>query len=153
MPCQYFKGISPLLSHITFIALGIAFLILVVLTISDFRENIQDRWLNVQYNNVLENVKNEIMKLNSISDNSEIAPSVGETIILGKSKINFPDKISNKKFTITLSDGVISVTDDVNITKTINVDLNLSGSSFLPAYLQLERQNNNGVIINRVMIS
>ena len=93
------------------------------------------------------------MKLNSISDNSEIAPSVGETIILGKSKINFPDKISNKKFTITLSDGVISVTDDVNITKTINVDLNLSGSSFLPAYLQLERQNNNGVITNRVMIS
>ncbi|MFQ6020768.1 MAG: hypothetical protein ACE5J4_01975 [Candidatus Aenigmatarchaeota archaeon] len=128
------KGISNVLSHTIYLLLGLTTLILILITLSTLRTDIERNSITSQLSYSIEFVKDEILSLNNIAENSD-DPSA-------EIEITLPEKIGNKKYTIELyQKGLKIYLNDIEVNRKINIDADLEGRSDLPAFLKLERIN------------
>jgi len=147
-----YKGLSPLVSHVIYVSLSFILLIFVITSLSNTRGEIQKQYSSTEYSRIAESIKNGIIEFELLSKDSESIPDNGNFIILGRQKLNVP-LAANTNVLIALSGNSIVVSGENNVvTRTIITTLQLSGSEYLPAYLQLRRQNNNGNIVNIVEV-
>lgn len=150
-------GVSVILSHTTFLAVGIVALMVILISVFNVSTDIREQSLKAQLTFVAETLKSEILNLYELSEHSDLLPDEGETLLIEEIKPNIPEKISEKRYTIKFSPGNVTVRTNiqnqiVEINRSINVIITLNGTAITPAVLKLERSNIGGIISNEIRL-
>lgn len=140
------KAVSPILSHTILLAIGLAAITLILISVSSFSADMEKTSVTSQLSYVAEFVKNEILRIYSLVDQSNTTNKV---------QLNLPERIGNKPYIIELYQNGLKVemslrNDLVEINKKINISAILNGTSSLPASLIQQRLENGDILISLV---
>lgn len=133
------KGMYPTLSHSILLLLGLLTMSMIILTISTSLSRIETDLTATELNFVADSVKNKIMEVYSYANQSS-------TYVTGLFNLDLPEEIGNKKYSITLYQNglVVNATlksGSIGVVRNLAIDAELSGSSFMPVSVKLEKQN------------
>jgi hypothetical protein len=136
------KGVYPTLSHSILLLLGLISMSLLIVAILSSLSRIEINLTTVELNFVADAVKNKIMGVYSFANQSS-------SYATGLFQLDLPEKIGNKKYIITLYQNGLTVNatvknESIEISRTLTIDAELNGSSFMPVSISLEKRN--GVI-------
>jgi len=136
------KGIYPFLSYTTLIAIGFVVLTLLLIFVFDLTTNIEEKHILSQLDYTAGYVKGEILKL--YAANAE-----------GKFKLSVPETIANKKYTIGLDQNNLTVklilrNKPIEVTRTIKINATLTGLSYLPASIEMEKLSDGNILIRLI---
>jgi len=125
------KALYPPLSYTLFIVISIATLSVILLTVNLFSENIQRDFAYSQLNYVKEVVRQDILKL--YSTNAE-----------GKFQLSIPKNIIGKQYSIELDQKNLKLSLEfknkrIEAEGFVNVSASLSGKSYVPASIEMNR--------------
>jgi len=129
------KGVSPLLSYSTLLAVGFIAVALILFTVSDFADDIGKRFTKAQIDFVAESIKTDILKLYALRSEGKILLSV-------------PENIGNKKYMIELNQNELKVSigfknEIIEVKKQVKINATLNGSSYPPASIEMKRYLDN----------
>jgi len=129
------KGVSPLLSYSTLLAVGFIAVALILFTVSDFADDIGKRFTKAQIDFVAESIKTDILKLYALGSEGKILLSV-------------PENIGNKKYMIELIQNELMVkinfkNEIIEVKKQLKINATLNGSSYPPASIEMKRYPDN----------
>lgn len=145
------KAQSQLLSHMIYVVLGFAAITLIFFSLTNLSSDVKKASIEIQSGYIAEAIKSEIMRLYSASEDSNFIPD--QSAVLGKYELSLPERIAQEKYTVYLSQDMISVrTSGLEVNRSINIDVKLKGFSTLPAHLELSRENQNGVPVDTISL-
>ena len=131
------KGISTLVSHAIYVALGIVVMGSFLVFAGNLKTGMDEQSMDSQLSTVAEAVRQDIVKLYLISKDSAT-----DTGSIAKFSVGFPEKIGGRSYTITLSENLITVTSAVaEVKREVDVDISLEGSAVMPACLELVKES------------
>ncbi len=127
------KALYPPLSYTLFIVISIAALSVILVTVNLFSENIQRDFAFNQLSYVTEVVRQDILKL--YSTNAE-----------GKFQLSIPKNIIGKQYSIELNQKNLKLSlefknERIEAESFVNVSASLSGRSYAPASIEMNRTN------------
>jgi len=132
------KGISPLISHALFLAIGIGVLIMILATVNTVKEEITETSVTIQLTAVADSIAEQVLDVYYIYEDSNTA-----TV---KIKLDIPDKIGNKPYGIFFNNKIVlegtADQNKVTIERNLSIPIEFSGRVQAPGYLTLE----NGII-------
>ncbi len=129
------RGVAEIVTHSLYFTIAIVALILVYFTIAGIGNDISKKYVRANLEFVSDFVKNDILRVYSIYQNSNSTPSI---------PLEISDKISGKKYIVDLSGSQITVRlGDVEVKNNVSIDMLLQGSASLPASLTVE----NGFVV------
>jgi hypothetical protein len=68
-------------------------------------------------------------------------------------KLDLPDKISNNKYSLKFDGNVLSIkSGEIEINRTLNINIDLEGEALPSAFLQLKRENSNNIIKDKIVL-
>lgn len=140
------KAISPILSHTILLAIGLAAITLILISISSFSADMEKMSVTSQLSYAAEFVKDEILRIYSLANQSDTTNKV---------QLSLPERIGNKPYIIELYQNGLKVeislrNDLLEINKKINISATLNGTSSLPASLVQQRLENGDILISLV---
>jgi len=133
------KGIYPTLSHSILLLLGLISMSVIILAISTSLSRTERDLTVVELNFIADSVKNKIVEVYSLANQSS-------SYSTGLFYLDLPEKIGNKKYSITLYQNSLIVNatvknEPIEIIRTLGIDAELSGSYFMPVSIKIEKQN------------
>ena len=136
---DFMKGVYPTLSHSILLLLSLIAMSLIIASISISLSRTETSLVSVELNFFADSVKNKILEAYSLANQSS-------NYTEGKFQINLPEKIGNKKYSITLYQNILLVNTSVNnepieISRILSIDAELSGTSFMPVSIKVDKQN------------
>jgi hypothetical protein len=129
------KGVYPTLSHSLLLLLGLLSLGLIVVSVSASLARTEKNLITLELNYVANSVEDKILEVYSLADSNYST---------GKFRLDLPERIGNRKYSLTLTGNVLLVNmtvrgEPIEISRSLNIDAELNGSSFMPASISLER--------------
>jgi hypothetical protein len=133
------RGIYPTLSHSILLLLSLIAMSLIIASISISLSRTEANLVLVELNFVADSVKNKILEAYSLANQSS-------NYTTGLFQLNLPEKIGNKKYSITLYQNSLLVNTSVNnepieINRILPIDAELNGTYFLPVSIKVEKEN------------
>jgi hypothetical protein len=133
------RGVYPTLSHSILLLLSLIAMSLIITSISISLSRTEKNLVTVEMNFFADSIKNKILEAYSLANQSS-------NYTEGSFRINLPDRIGNKKYSITLYQNGLLVNTSVKnepiaISRTFNIDAELSGSTFMPTSISFEKKN------------
>jgi hypothetical protein len=127
------KALYPPLSYALFIAIGIAALSMIMVFINNFTDGIQRNYAYNQLEYTADVIKDDILKLYS-------------TGAEGRIDVNAPTEIAGKQYTIELNQNNLTLSlfmgnRLLEVNRSINIDASLSGRSYAPVSVEMEKLN------------
>ena len=140
------RGLSTMLSHAIYLALGIMVMGALLIYAADIRVDMDEQTMNTQLSIVAESVKDDVFDLYLLSkDSGFIATS--ENISIARIDLDFPERIGDRDYEIILQEDRITVSSSLaTVTKEIDIDINMEGTAKIPAYLELVRETTGDTI-------
>ncbi len=140
------KAISVVLSHMTYLAVGIVALSLIVASVYIWGDKIEERYLQGQLDLTVSLVRDKVFEINHISETSNLVPVIGENHTIIEIETEIPDKISNKKYTIEFNSNKIiassTTSKNIEVESMILVPFDIVDSSVLtPFTIKLVRDS------------
>jgi len=150
------KGISPLVGHTIYIAIAITALGMMLVSVSQVKENTEDASAINQMNLYSDRILSSVSKLYSFSNQLEYEPSSGEEMILMQLKPSVPRMIAGNKYQISLSSVlktsmVTSFGKSVEVERELPMTIGFDGESSGPVVLKLIRYN-DGEIKDKIVV-
>lgn len=170
------KGISVIVSHAAFLAVGVAALIIISAMVWSVYDSVVKEEIRKDLTKVSQAMAGEIVKLYSLKD-FPARPSANTSILLGKSSLNLQQKAGGRQYSIELlQSSQIQITNinggnatkyatqitayttnpPVQVNYTIyNIESRVQGSGFgdKPITLKYFRLNSNGTIEDRIVLN
>jgi len=133
------KGAYPTLSHSILLLLCLIAMSLIITSVFASLIRIEKDLTMVELNFFADTIKNKVLEAYSLANQSSEYAS-------GMFQINLPERIGNKKYSITLYQyGLLVNTsvknEPIEISRDLPIDAELSGSSFMPVSIKVEKQN------------
>jgi hypothetical protein len=133
------EGIYPTLSHSVLLLLGLIAMSLIISSIYISLSRIERDLTTVELNYFADSIKNKILEVYSLANQSS-------NYTTGLFKLNLPEKLGNKKYSITLSQDLLLVNtsvknEPVEISRKLSIDAELTGVSFMPASIKVDKQD------------
>jgi len=140
------KAISPILSHTILLAVGLAAITLILISVSNFSADMEKISITSQLSYAAEFVKGEILRIYSLANQSKTTNKV---------KLSLPERIGNEPYTIELYQNGLKVgtslrNEVLEINKKVNISAILNGTSTLPASLMQQKLENGDILISLV---
>jgi len=140
------KGISTVFSHMSYIAIGIVALSLIVASVYMWGDKVEETFLQRQLKLVSSSVFDDIVELKMLSEDSNAVPKPGETKILSETGTEMPDKISNENYRVEFSSDRIIVSSTTSkgvvVERIVPVTFDIEDSSAIsPFVIRLERDS------------
>lgn len=140
------KAISPILSHTILLAIGLAAITLILISVSNFSADMEKTSVTSQLSYVAEFIRSEILKIYSLANQSNTTNKV---------QLSIPERIADKPYTIELYQNGLKVemslkNNLLEINKKINISAILNGTSSLPASLIQQRLEDGDILISLV---
>jgi len=141
------KAIYPTLSHSVLLLIGLIAMSLILFSIYSFISDLEKDTSYLYLNYIADSTKNKILEVYSLANQSSDYSK-------GAFQLSLPEKIGNRRYTITFyqNDLVVSVplrSDIIEVSRQLKINATLSGTSYLPATLEIEKQNGD-IYINLV---
>lgn len=170
------KGISVIVSHAAFLAVGVMALIIISAMIWNVYDSIVKEEIRKDLTKVSQAMGGEIVKLYSLKDSSA-RPSANTSVLLGESSLNLQQKAGGRQYSIELfQSSQIQITNinggnatkyatwiraytsgpPVQVNYTIyNIESRVQGSGFgdRPMTLKYFRLNSNGTLEDRIVLN
>ena len=133
------KGIDPLLSHGILLLLGLVAMSLLIVSVSISLSTTEKNLISLELNFVAESVKNKIIEVYSLANQSS-------NYTTGLFELNLPEKIGNKRYSVTLSQNNLLVNTSfgnqpINVAISLPIDAELSGSQNMPFFIKVDKSN------------
>ena len=133
------EGIYPTLSHSVLLLLGLIAMSLIISSIYISLSRIERDLTTVELNYFADSIKNKILEVYNLANQSS-------NYTTGLFKLNLPEKIGNKKYSITLSQDLLLVNtsvknEPVEISRKLSIDAELNGTSFMPVSIKVDKQD------------
>ena len=133
------KGAYPTLSHSLLILLGLTAMSMIVASLSISFLSTEKDLSTVELNFIADSVKNKMMDAYSLANQSSDYST-------GYFHLSLPEKIGNRRYTITLTQKKLFVNESVTngqieVSRDLNIDAELSGSVSAPASIRVDKQN------------
>jgi hypothetical protein len=127
------KALYPPLSYALFIAIGVVALSMIMVVINTFTDGIQRNYAYNQLDYTAEVIKDDILKL--YSTNAE-----------GRVDVDAPTEIAGKQYMIELNQNNLTLSLYVGnklleVNRSINIDASLSGRSYAPVSIEMNKSN------------
>jgi len=127
------KALYPPLSYALFIAIGVVALSMIMVVINTFTDGIQRNYAYNQLDYAAEVIKDDILKL--YSTNAE-----------GRIDVDAPTEIAGKQYMIELNQNNLTLSLYVGnklleVNRSINIDASLSGRSYAPVSVEINKSN------------
>jgi hypothetical protein len=140
------KAISPILSHTILLAVGLAAITLILISVSNFSADMEKISVTSQLSYAAEFVKGEILRIYSLANQSNTTNKV---------KLSLPERIGNEPYTIELYQNGLKVetslrNEVLEINKKVNISAILNGTSSLPASIMQQKLENGDILISLV---
>jgi hypothetical protein len=133
------RGAYPTLSHSILLLLGLLAMSLLTASIFISLSRIERDLTSVELNFIADSVKNKILEVYSLVNQSS-------NYTTGLFQLNLPEKIGNKKYSITLYQNGLMINasvknEPIEINRTLPIDAELNGTYFMPASIKIDKQN------------
>ena len=133
------KGIYPTLSHSVLLLLGLIAMSLIISSIYLSLSRIERDLTIVELNYFADSIKSKILEVYSLANQSS-------NYTTGLFELNLPEKIGNKKYSITLNQDLLLVNtsvrnEPVEISRKLSIDAEISGASLMPASIKVDKQD------------
>jgi hypothetical protein len=127
------KALYPPLSYTLFIVISIAVLSVILVLMNTFTSGIQKNYAYSQLNYVAEVIRDDVLKL--YSTNAE-----------GRFQLSIPHDIIGKQYSIELNQENLTLSlvikdEIIEVKRSINISAALSGRSYAPASIELNKTN------------
>jgi len=127
------KALYPPLSYALFIAIGIVALSMIMVFINNFTDGIQRNYAYNQLDYTADVIKDDILKL--YSTNAE-----------GRINVDAPTEIAGKQYMIELNQNNLTLSfylgnKLLEVDRFINISASLSGRSYAPVSVEMEKSN------------
>jgi len=127
------KALYPPLSYALFIAIGVAALAMIMVFINNFTDGIQRNYAFSQLGYTADVIKDDILKLYSTGAEGRIV-------------VDAPTEIAGKQYAIELSQNILTLSlymgnKLLEVNRSINIDASLSGRSYAPVSVEMEKSN------------
>ena len=131
------KGVHPLISHSTLLLIGLIAMSLIFVSITSSFSKTERDLIRSEINYIAESSKNKILEIYSMT-NQTIEYSNGTF------KLNLPEKVGDKKYILSLNQNSLTVkmpfkNEIIKLNRTLNIDAELNGESYLPASIEMEK--------------
>ena len=133
------KAVYPTLSHSVLLLIGLVAMSLILFSIYSFISDLEKDMSYLDLNYIADSTKNKILEIYSLANQSSDYSK-------GALQLSLPEKIGNRRYTITFyqNDLLVSVplrSDIIEVSRQLKINATLSGTSYLPATLEMEKQN------------
>ena len=133
------KGIYPTLSHSILLLLGLIAMSLIISSIYISLASIEKDLTTVELNYFADAIESKVLDVYSLANESS-------TYTTGVFKLNLPEKIGNNKYSVTLGQGLLLVNisvrnQQIEVVRDLSIDAEISGASFMPASIKVDKQN------------
>lgn len=132
------KGQYPSISYALFFVISVIVLSIVMLMMNSLTDSVQKNYARGQMNYIAESIRNDVLKLYS-------------TNAQGKFEMSIPNYVVGKQYMIEFDQNKLRLTLDnrgniIEVERYINITASLSGRSYSPASIELERTGGNTFI-------
>jgi hypothetical protein len=129
------KGVSPILSYAILFVIGLTVISLMLLLTSNTVYDLEKRFVLSQMDHIVEVIRKSVMEL------------YYSGVDYGRVELPIPEKIGDRKYTISFMDGSVKIKvtlrDEVlEKERNIPININLTGASYPPAFILIERNHN-----------
>lgn len=144
------KGVSSLVAHAIYTALSIIVLGSFIVYAATMRNDMNQQTVDAQLSVIAESVKEDVTRLYLISKDSDFP--YDEEVVIAEFNLDFPKSLGGRSYTVSLADDKITVSSTtsegiaVDVSRDINLDITLKGSSNMPAHLELIRDESGDTI-------
>jgi cell shape-determining protein MreC len=136
------KAVTPILSHSSLLLIGLIAVSLIIVSLSTSFSTTESDLVRTELNYIVESAKSRILEVYNIaSQQSEYFNSSFE--------LGLPEKIGERKYLLKLDQENLTVSmsfknENIEIVKTLNINAQMNGESYLPASILAE--NSGGII-------
>lgn len=133
------KGAYPTLSHSIMLILGLTAMSLMIFSISMSLSNTEKNLVTTELNFFADSIKNKILEVYSLANQSS-------SYTTGLFQLNLPEKIGDRRYSISLYQGGMSVntsvrSNPIEINRSLAIDAELNGTYFMPVSIKIEKQD------------
>ena len=133
------KGVHPILSHSILMLLGLTAMGLMLLSITVSLSKTEEALVSSELNFLANSVKSRILEAYSLASQSSNYTS-------GLFELDVPEKIGNRRYSITLIDNALLANTSVRshpieVALSVPIEAEMNGTSFMPASISVEKQN------------
>ena len=133
------KGTHPTLSHSIMLILGLTAMSLIIFSISVSLAKTETNLITTELNFFADFVKNKILEVYSLANQTS-------DYTTGLFQLNLPEKIGDRKYSVTLYQGGLYVntsvrSNPIEINRILTIDAELNGTYFMPASIKVEKLN------------
>lgn len=131
------KGVYPTLSHSLMLLLGLTAMGLIIFSISMSLSKTEINLITTELNFFADSLKDKILEVYDLTNQSDYAT--------GLFQLNLPEKIGERRYSIALYQGGLSVNTSVGnnpieINRSLAIDAELNGTYFMPVSIEVEKQ-------------
>jgi len=131
------KAVHPVLSHTALLLIGLIAMSLIIVSISSLFSKTEKNLVTSEMNYIAESAKNKILEIYSMVNRTMEYSN-------GTFQLNLPEKIGDKKYTLSLNQDNLTVkmpfeNEIIEVNRTLNIDAELNGESYLPASIEIEK--------------
>ena len=133
------KGVYPTLSHSILLLLGLLAMGVIIVSLSVSLSRIERDLVSVELSFVADSAKNKLLEVYSLANQSS-------NYTTGLFQLNLPEKIGNKRYSITLyQNGLLVNTsvrnEPIEINRNLSIDADLNGTYFMPVSIKVDKEN------------
>ncbi|MFH1229087.1 MAG: hypothetical protein V1678_01525 [Candidatus Aenigmatarchaeota archaeon] len=133
------KGIHPLLSHTILLALGLTAMGLITFSVSMSLNGTERNLVFTELRFFANSAKDSVIEAYALANQSS-------NYTTGLFQLNLPEKIGNKKYSITLKDGELMANmtvrgEPLGVVLGMPIDAKMNGTRFMPSSILLEKKD------------
>jgi len=133
------KGVYPTLSHSVLLLLGLIAMSLLITSISLSLSRTEKNLITTELNFFADSIKDKIIEIYVLANQSS-------NYSIGIFQLDLPEKVGNRKYSITLYQDMLLINTSVKnepilVNRKLAINAELSGTSFMPVYIKLDKLN------------
>lgn len=133
------RGTYPTLSHSIMLILGLTAMSLIIFSISISLTRTEVNLITAELNFFADSIRNKILEVYSLANQTS-------NYTTGLFQLNLPEKIGDKKYSITLYQNRLYVNTSVRnnpieVNRILAIDAELNGTYFTPVSIKVEKQD------------
>ena len=130
------KGVHPILSHSVLLIVGLVAMGMIISSLSSTFSNTESRLVRAEADYIAESARDRLLEIYNLANKSDYSK--------GNFQLNLPEKIGDKKYLLMLGQDTLTIrmpfdNENVEVIKTLNIDANISGETYLPASVSVEK--------------
>jgi hypothetical protein len=131
------KAVTPILSHSSLLLIGLIAVSLIIVSLSTSFSTTERDLIRTELNYIAESAKNKVLEVYILANQSS-------EYFNSSFELELPEKIGERNYLLKLDQENLTASmsfknENIEVVRTINIDAQMSGESYLPASILVEK--------------